>query len=99
MSRFKFGQIEVVSKNFHEQRQTTDIFMIDVNKIALSDIVLCNNGEEWRYIVGYQVDRKSIISSFIKTLKSTFSYGVTEYDKNIVHTMSFNVFEAPEMVL
>ena len=34
---FKFGQIEVTSKDFYKKRQITDIFMIDVNKVVLSD--------------------------------------------------------------
>ena len=33
---FKFGQIEVASKDFHKQRQVTDIFSTDVNKMVLS---------------------------------------------------------------
>ena len=56
MSSFKFGQIEVASKDFHKERQITDISTIDVNKVVLSDKVSCNNGKDWRYIVGYQVD-------------------------------------------
>ena len=43
---FKFGQIEVVSKDFQKQKQITDIFMIDVSKVVLSDKVPCNNGKD-----------------------------------------------------
>ena len=99
MSSFKFGQIEVASKDFHKQRQITDILTIDVNKVVLSEKVPCNNGKDWRYIVGYQVDGETIIPLFIKTPKNIFSYGVSQYDKNSAYTMSFNVFEAPEWVL
>ena len=45
MSSFKFGQIKVASKDFHNQRQITDIFTIDVSKMVLSDKVSCNNGK------------------------------------------------------
>ena len=41
---FKFGQKEVTAKDFCKQRQITDIFTIDVNKVVLSDKVSCNNG-------------------------------------------------------
>ena len=95
---FKFGQIEVASKNFHKQRQITDIFTIDVNKVVLSDKVPCNNGKNWRYIVGYQVDRETIIPLFIKTPKIIFCYGVSQYGKNSTYTMSFNVSETKEWV-
>ena len=40
----KFGQKEVTTKDFYRQRQITDIFMIDVNKLVVSDKVPCSNG-------------------------------------------------------
>ena len=94
---FKFGQKEVTTKDFYGQRQITDIFRIDVNRVVISDKVPCNNGKDCRYIVGYQVD-KSLIPLFIKTPKNIFSYGVSQYDKNSAYTMSFNVSEEKEWV-
>ena len=82
MFSFKFGQIEVAPKDFPKQRQITDIFTIDVNKVVLSDKVSCNYGKDWRHIVGYQVDGKTIIPLFIKTPKNMLSYGVSQYDRN-----------------
>ena len=64
----KFGQKDVTTKDFYGQRQTTDIFTIDVNKVVVSDKVSCNNGKDHRYIVGYQVDGAPI-PLFIKTPK------------------------------
>ena len=64
---FKFSQTEVASKDFHKQRQITDLFKIVANKLVLSDKVSCNNGKDWWYIVDYEVDGKTIISLFIKT--------------------------------
>ena len=52
----RFDQKEVTTKDFYGQRQITDIFTIDVNKVAISDKVPCNNEKDCRYIVGYQVD-------------------------------------------
>ena len=94
MSSFKFGQIEVASKYFHKQRQIPDIFTIYVNEAVLSDKVPCNNGKDWPYIVGYQVDGETIIPLFIETPQKIFSYGVSQYDKNYAYTMSFNVSES-----
>ena len=93
----KFGQKEVTTKDFYGQRQITDIFTIDVNKLVISDKVSCNNGKDCRYIVGYQVDG-ALIPLFIKTPKNIFSYGVSQYDKNSAYTMSFNVSEEKEWV-
>ena len=42
---FKFGQKEVTAKDFYRQRQISDIFTINVNKVVVSDKVLCNNGK------------------------------------------------------
>ena len=96
---FKFGQIGVASKDFYKQRRITDIFTIDVNKVVLSDKVLCNNGKDWRHIAGDEVDGETIIPLFIKTPKNVFSFRVSQYDKNSSCTMSFNVSEAAEWVL
>ena len=52
----KFGQKEVTTKDFYGQRQITDKFTIDVNRLVISDKMACNNGKDCRYIVGYQVD-------------------------------------------
>ena len=91
----KFGQKEVTTKDFYRQRQITDIFTMDVNKLVVSEKVPCNNGKDCRYIVGYQVDG-GLIPLFIKTPKNIFSYSVSQYDKNSAYTMSFNVSEEKE---
>ena len=88
----KFGQKEVTDKDFYGQREMTDTFTIDVNKLVISDKVPSNNGKDCRYIVGYQVDGV-LIPLFIKTPKNVFSQGVSQYDKNSAYTMSFNVSE------
>ena len=94
---FKFGEKDVTAKDFYKQRQITDIFTIDVNKMVVSDKVSFNNGRDCRYIVGYQVDG-ALMPLFIKTPKNIFSYGVLQYDNNSAYTMSFNVPEANEWV-
>ena len=53
MAYFKFGRIEVTFKDFHRQRQVTDILKIDVRKVVVSGRMSCNNGKDWQYIVGY----------------------------------------------
>ena len=93
----KFGQKEVATKDFYGQRQITDTFTIDVNRVVLSDKVPCNKGKDCHYIVDYRVD-EALIPLFIKTPRDIFSYGVSQYDKNSAYTMSFNVSEAREWV-
>ena len=60
MSNIKLGQIEAASKDFYKKGQITDILAINANKVVLSDKVLCNNGKDCRYAVGYQVDGKQL---------------------------------------
>ena len=93
----KFGQKEVTTKDFYGQRQVTDIFTINVNKLVISDKVSCNNGKDCRYIVGYQVDGV-LVPLFIKMPKNIFSYGVSQYDKTSAYIMPFNVSEEEEWV-
>ena len=88
----KFGQSKVTTKDLHGQRQITDIFTIDINKVVISDKVPCNNGKDCRYFVGYQ-HNESLIPLFIKTPKNIFSYGMSQYDKSSAYTMSFHVSE------
>ena len=64
----KFGQKEVTAKDCYGQRQITDIFTIDVNKVVISDKVRCKNGKDCRYFVRYQVDG-GLIPLFVKTAK------------------------------
>ena len=80
------GQKEATTKDFYGQRQITDIFTMDVNKLMVSDKVPCNNGKDCRYIVGYRVDGE-VIPLFIKTPKNIFSHGVSQYDKNSTYTI------------
>ena len=93
----KFGQKKVTTKDFYGQRQIIDIFTINVNKVVVSDKVLCNNGKDYHYIVGYQVDG-ALMPPLIKTPKNIFSYGVPHFDKSSSYTMSFNVSEEREWV-
>ena len=91
----KFSQKEVTTRDFYGQRQITNIFTIDINKVVVSGKVPCYNGKDCRYIVGYQID-EAVIPLFIKTPKDIFSYGVSQYDKNSAYKMSFNVSEEKE---
>ena len=47
--------------------------------------------KDWGYIVGYQIDKETIILLFIKTPKNIFSYSVSQCDNNSTYTMSFNI--------
>ena len=82
----KFGQKEVTTKDFYGQRQITDIFTIDVNKVVISDKASCNNGKDCRYVVGYQVD-EALMPMFIKTSENIFSSGMSQYDKSCLYNV------------
>ena len=49
----KFGQEEVTTKDFYGQREITDIFTIDINKLVISGKVSWNNEKDCRSIVVY----------------------------------------------
>ena len=80
----------VKNKDFYGQREITDVFTIDVNRLVVSDKVSCNNGKDYRHVVGYQANGV-LVPLFIKTPKQCFSYGVSQYDENSAYKMSFNV--------
>ena len=64
----KFGQKEVKAKDFHRQRQISDIYTMDVNKLMVSDKMPCSNGKDCHYILGYQADQ-TLMPLFIKKTK------------------------------
>ena len=86
---FKFGQKEVTTKDFYRQRQITDIFTMNVNKVVVSDKVSCNNGKDCRYILGYQVDGP-LIPLFIKMPKNRFTYGVSPMQCDLMFLRQMN---------
>ena len=92
MSLFKFSQMNITSKDFYSHKQVTDLATMDISKVSVSDKVSCNNGKDWKYVIGYQHEN-TIIPLLVKTPKNVFSYGVSQYDKNAAYTMSFNVGE------
>ena len=95
MPSFKFGQIVVESKDFHKQNQLTDIFMINVNKVVISDRAPHNHGKDYISLCTIlqlnQVDGEEFLPLFMKTSKNILNYGVSQYDK-----ISFNVSEVPD---
>ena len=72
---------KVTTKDVYGQRQITDIFTIDIDKVAISNKVSCNNGKDCCYIVCYQADGV-VMPLFIKTPRDIFSYSVSQYGKN-----------------
>ena len=75
----KFGQKGVTTKDFYGQRQITDLFTININKVVVSDKVPCNNGKDCHHIVGYQVD-EALLSRHLKI------YLVTVF-RNMIKTL------------
>ena len=72
---------------------------MDVNKIVAFDKVSYSNGKDQCYIVGYPINGTTTIPLFIKTPMNIFSYSASQYDRNSIHTMSFNVSEVLEWVI
>ena len=85
---FKFGQVSVSSKDFYKRRQITDLFSLDYDKVVVSDPIQC--GKDKRYVSGYETSN-GITPLYIKTPKNVFGNGVTQYNENSAHTMSFDL--------
>ena len=85
---FKFGQVNVSSKDFYKRKQFTDLFSLDYDKVVVSDPIQCNNGKDKRYVIGCET---GIIPLYIKTPKNVFSNGVRQYSENSAYTTSFDL--------
>ena len=90
---FKFGQIMAASKDFYNIYQVMDIYIIDCNKITISDWFTCYNKKDTRYVIGYEVEPNKIIPLYIKTPKNCNSSGVSRYSDTSPWKMGFNVSE------
>ena len=51
----------MMQKEFNRQRQISDIFTIDVNKVLVFEKVPCNNERDHRFIIGYKVNKETIM--------------------------------------
>ena len=87
---FKFGQIEIATKDFYKTKKAIDIIDMDINSIVVSDPIPCNDAKDHRYTIGYQTD-DSITPLFIKTPKNIYSNGVSQYNKTSSWTMGFGL--------
>ena len=87
---FKFGQVNVSSKDFYKRKQFTDLFSLDCDKVVVSEPIQCNNSKDKRYVTGYETSNV-IIPLYIKTPKNVFSNGVRQYSENSSYTMSFDL--------
>ena len=87
---FKFGQVNVRSKDFYKRKQFTDLFSLDYDKVVVSDPIQYNNRKDKRYVIGYETSN-GIIPLYIKTPKNVFNNGVRQYSENSAYTMSFDL--------
>ena len=90
---YKFGQIEIVSKEFNSVYQITND--VDCEKIRISEGVVANK-HDTRYTIGYEVEPGKVVPLCIKTPKDCLSPGVTRYNASSPWRMGFNVGEDEE---
>lgn len=61
-----FRQLIVASKKFHKHGKLTDVLMMNVKKVVLSDRVSCDKDKDYRYFVGYEAYTKMIIFLYFR---------------------------------
>ena len=86
---FKFGQIEVASKDFYKIYQEISISDIGLDKIVIVDSVR-RNKKDTRYTIGYEIEPQIIIPLYIMTPENRCSNGVTRYNDNSPWKMGFD---------
>eukprot|EP00111_Clytia_hemisphaerica_P015271 TCONS_00045039-protein len=87
---YKFGQIEILSKEFNNKYKVTE--NVDLEKIRLTEGVVANK-HDTRYTIGYETEQGKIVSLYIKTPKDCVSSGVSRFSENSPWKMGFNVIE------
>ena len=66
---YKFGQIEIASKELNSVYQITND--VDCEKIRISEGVVANK-HDTRYTIGYEVEPGKVVPLYIKTPKDFF---------------------------
>ena len=87
---FKFGQIQIVSKDFNSKYKLTN--EVELEKIRLSEGVTANK-HDTRYTIGYELEPGKIVPLYIKTPRDCVSSGVSRYNESSPWKMGFNVGE------
>ena len=92
---YKFGQIEIASKDFNSEYKLTNI--VDLEKIRLTEGVVANK-HDTRYTIGYETEQGKIVPLFLKTPKDCVSSGVSRYSESSQWKMGFNVDESKDWI-
>ena len=87
---YKFGQIEISSKEFNGEYKVTE--NVDLERIRLSEGVTANK-HDTRYTIGYETEQGKIVPLYMKTPKDCVSSGVSRYNESSPWKMGFNVIE------
>ena len=86
---YKFGQIEIASKEFNNAYQIAKD--VDVKKIRISEGVVANKNDT-RYTIGYEVEPGKILPFYIKTLFQNFFALFHSYDICCLFRFGANFF-------
>ena len=89
---YKFGQIEIVSKEFNSVYQITND--VDCEKIRIGEGVVANK-HDTRYTIGYEVEPGKVVPLYIKTPKDCISSGVTQYNESSPWKMGCLLYTSP----
>ena len=87
---YKFGQIEITSKEFNSVYRVQK--NVECGKIQISEGVVANK-HDTRYTIGYEVEPGVIVPLYIRTPKDCVSSGVSRYNEASPWKMGFNVGE------
>ena len=89
MSSFKFGQQNILTKDFYKVIPI-DYFTLDVDNIVVSDPITFFGKTDTRYVIGYKIDGK-IVALHIKTPKDIYPFGVSQYSVGSPWNMGFDL--------
>ena len=85
---YKFGQIEIESKEFNSEYQVQKY--VDCEKIRVSEGVVANK-HDTRHTVGYEVTPGVVVPLYVRTPKDCLSSGVSRFNEASPWKMGFNV--------
>ena len=81
MDSYIFDGRDINVKSFNAVYELTDIIYIDLDRVILSDPVICNKNDEW-YVNDYKRIYGNIVPLYVKSPIDCYSNGFSRYNES-----------------
>ena len=95
MASYIFDGRDANVKSFHTVHELLDIFDIDLDRVILSGLLICNKNDK-QYVIGYKRMDGNIVPLYVKSPINFYSNGVNCYKENSTWKMGLDISDNKE---